>query len=284
MTGNKLKDISINTIHKVDYNNKKTNEKLNRFELKHTELEKTSTDINLKLNNNSYKNEIFEKDIESLKLKSNQLEHKTINTNSKVDNYYQEIKGIKEISKKTNQDIIDARKETKKNKSDFDEEFNEVKEKINQNKADSNNKLKETNNEISKIKDKLKPKKRDSDIRDEKINKIKSEFKILVNDLQKFKYYDDKNNVLINNLHGISELESYQILVIFFQRYYNFPEEKTNNIIYDLFNDHFSISLVNGINSGNWTNFKKKILDDIENQTFYSDLMLNHNKRHSTVE
>jgi hypothetical protein len=212
----------------------------------------------------------FKNNLEKLKVKQDKLEFISRDIISKVDNNHNEVLNFKEDTLDNFSDVEKGvskiRKETKENRLYFTENFNVI------------------NNELSKIKDKSKPKKRVSDIRDEKINKIKSEFEILVNDLRKFEYYDDGNSLLLNNSHGISELESYQILVVFFQRYYNFPEEKTNNIIYNLFNDHFSISLVNGINSGNWNNFKNKILDDIENQIFYSDLILNHNKIHSTVE
>lgn len=216
------------------------------------------------------KKTLISEDLEKLKIKQNVLEDISNNTIKKVNNNYKEVLNLKKETLENlshiKQDILIIRKETKKNKFQITENFNMI------------------NNEISKIKEKLKPQKKVSDIRDKKINKVKSEFKKLVNDLRNFDYYDDKNSVLINKFHGISELESYQILVIFFQRYYNIPEDKTKNIIYNIFNNHFSISLNNGINSGNWANFKKKVLDDIENQTFFSDLMLNYNKTHSTVE
>jgi hypothetical protein len=210
--------------------------------------------------------DLIKKDLYKLNIKHNKLEEISTNTICKINSNYEEMlnfnnKTLKNVSD-ISLDIVKIKQENKKDKSNLTHSFKE----------------------ISKIKEKLKPKKRVSDIRDERINKIKSEFKILVNDLQNFEHYENKKRVLINNFYGIKELEIYQILVIFFQRYYNISEHQTRNIIYDLFNNHFSISLDNGINSGNWSDFKKKILNDIENQTFYSDLILNYNKIHSTVE
>ena len=208
--------------------------------------------------------------LEKLKAKQDKLEETSNVTISEIDKNYKEVLNFKEETlDKLSQNILSVRKikkEVGENKVYFTESFNLV------------------NKEISKIEEKLKPKKRISDTRDAKINQIRYEFQILVNDLRNFENYDDKNRILINNSYEISELESYQILLIFFQRFYNFPNDKTNNIIYNLLNEHFSISLVNGINSGNWSNFKKTILNDIENQLFYSDLILNYNKIHSTVE
>ncbi|WP_343330508.1 hypothetical protein [Polaribacter staleyi] len=281
LTDNKLKDISTNTINKVDHDNRKTNEKLNQFKIKQIELEKTSTDTIGKLNNNSSKNNLLEKKLESLKLTSNKLERKTININSKIDNSNQEIINLKKTVIKTSQNIIEVTKETKKNKSDFNKGLNEVKEKINQNKADSNKNFKETNNEISKIKDKAKPKERDTLKRRENINRIESEFNILISDLNKFPNYDSKQKVLSYKKDKLTALQTYQILLLFFQNKYNFNTKNTNEIIYSLFNKYFGNLTdikkddITIMNKGNWKEYKlRKHLTDVENEELYSQLNL----------
>lgn len=213
--------------------------------------------------------------------KLSELENNSIITSSKVDNYHQEVIGLKKQTITINKNILEVTKETKKNKSDFDKVFNEVKEKINQNKADSNKKFKETNDEISKIKDKAKPKKRDTLKRRENINRIESEFKILISDLNKFPNYERKQKVLSYKKDKLTDLQTYQILLLFFQNKYNFNPKNTNEIIYSLFNKYFGnlTDIKKGditiMNKGNWKEYKlRKHLTDVENEELYSQLNL----------
>lgn len=138
--------------------------------------------------------------------------------------------------------------------------------------------------EISMIKKKLEPKERNSKTIEKRKEAIKNKFEIFKKELKSLENFDNESKLLLFSNYDTKEITSYQILLVFFQDYYDISKSNTREIIYRLFNEYFSISSQNGLNSGNWGYFKNNHLCDVQNFKLYSDLRLNHNKFHSDSE
>ncbi|MDW5288857.1 hypothetical protein [Formosa sp. PL04] len=115
--------------------------------------------------------------------------------------------------------------------------------------------------------------KRVSSDKEEKCIKIENEFNKLLEDLETSSEYNSKNKTLNYKGNDLTELQAYQTLVIFFKDNYDVPKEKFNNVIFKIFNSHFSIKNTQ-LQSSNWSDFRNRLLPDIENNTFYSNLCL----------
>jgi hypothetical protein len=161
----------------------------------------------------------------------------------------------------------------KDNQNKFEFTFVNLLNKITNTQKGIKTEVQNIKNEILEIKKTTQSKRRESQKREDRINKISDKFEIFKKDLLLFSKYNAEKKLIVLDNYDITELQGYQILLIFFQRQYNIPKDKTRNIIYDLFNAYFSISLENGMHANNWGHFKDNHLGDIRNQKLYSDLL-----------
>jgi hypothetical protein len=209
----------------------------------------------------------FKNNLEKIKVKQDKLESISIDIISKVDYSYNEVLNFKEETldnlSDIEKDVLKIRKETKENKSSYTNNFKLI------------------NDEISKIKGNSKSKKRETLKRSENINRIESEFEILISDLNKFPHFDSNKKVILNKKYKITELQAYQILLLFFQNKYKFSPKNTNEIIYSLFNKYFGNLTevkkgdITNMNKGNWKEYKnRKHLSNVKNEELYSQLNL----------
>ncbi|AZJ36602.1 hypothetical protein [Tenacibaculum singaporense] len=208
------------------------------------------------------------------------IKGKTEDLNIKLNELFKKFEGLSSEVSHIEKTTINIQKKAFLTKSDIED----LKNSFDSFKKSSEQFDNDIKKEISIIKKNLEPKKRNSITIERRKEAIKKKFEIFKKELEVFSNFDSENNLILFNSYDIYEVTSYQILLVFFQDYYNIPKKNTREIIYRLFNDYFSISAKNGLNSGNWDYFKNNHLSDVQNFTLYSDLILNHNKFHSDSE
>ncbi|MBO3097620.1 hypothetical protein [Gelidibacter pelagius] len=131
--------------------------------------------------------------------------------------------------------------------------------------------------EVEDLKKKTIVKPRESQKRQQRIDKIEAGFKLFISELESFPDYNAKEKTIDYKKFELTELQSYQTLVEFFKRNYDVPQDKTYSAMFRIFNSHFNIK-ERDLHSNNWQDFNIRLLPDIENNYLFNDLSLIRNK------
>jgi len=107
---------------------------------------------------------------------------------------------------------------------------------------------------------------------------IHKQFNKLTSDLNKFSDFSREKKQFNIKKYGISNLQSFQILLEFFRKNYDIPQNTYNTNIYPFFNNYFQTE-DQTLKCNNWTQFKVNHLEDIENNSFYNELSYNLKKQ-----
>lgn len=147
------------------------------------------------------------------------------------------------------------------------------------NHTKSESELEQIEKQVQNLTKKVTSKPRESKRLDEKEDIIYKQFTSLIEDLRRdYPNYNHQERSLEGfSKYDLTELQAYQTLIAYFRENYNVPLENTLASMFRIFNDHFNIR-EKKLKSNNWSDFKNRLLPEMENNTFYSDLCLFINK------
>ncbi|WP_417785511.1 hypothetical protein [Tenacibaculum sp.] len=190
---------------------------------------------------------------EDLNIKLNELFKKFEGLNSEVTHIEKTTINIQKKSFQTKSDIEDLRNSFDSFKKSSEQFDNDIKK------------------EMSLIKKKLEPKKRKLIKKEQNELKIKRNFPKLIEDLENhFPFYNKELKSIDYKKFDFTELQAYQILLIFFKRNYDLNIDKINNTIYPFFNNYFKMEC--NMKMNNWTQYGAKQENKIEENELYNDL------------
>lgn len=207
------------------------------------------------------------KKIAPLTLTKKIIKEKTEDFSNKLNEF---IKKIDELKSRVS-DIEKTTSNIQKKSYEAKSEIDDLKNNFESFKKYSDQLSSEIKEDISLIKKKLEPKKRRLIKKEQNELKIKRNFPKLVEDLENhFPFYNKELKSIDYKKFDLTELQTYQILLIFFKRNYDLNIDKINNTIYPFFNNYFKMECEMKMN--NWTQYGAKQENKIEENELYNDL------------
>lgn len=195
------------------------------------------------------------------------IKEKTEDFSNKLNEF---IKKIDELKSRVS-DIEKTTSNIQKKSYEAKSEIDDLKNNFESFKKYSDQLSSEIKEDISLIKKKLEPKKRRLIKKEQNELKIKRNFPKLVEDLENhFPFYNKELKSIDYKKFDLTELQTYQILLIFFKRNYELNIDKINNTIYPFFNNYFKMECEMKMN--NWTQYGAKQENKIEENELYNDL------------